>query len=317
MASGDNSVGVDYSIVVPVYCNAGELKKLHSALLTDVVQKNPEKSYEIIFVDDGSPDGSLLELLQIKEEDSAHVKIIKFSRNFGQVPAIKAGYKLASGKCVVNISADLQDPPELINEMLAHFFEKGIEVVICHRIAREESVMRSLTSKISYKLIKKLSFPDMPEGGFDFVLLSARVRDVVLNLHEANPFWQAQILWSGFSRIFIPYERRKREIGKSKWTLAKKLKYLIDGIMGYSYTPIRLISLLGIILALFGLSYACYIFIARLTGNITITGWAPIAILILILSGMQMVMMGVIGEYLWRVFDQVRQRQPYIIEKIY
>jgi len=308
----------DYSIVIPVFFNEGTLKKTYRILREKVMAQNPGKTCEVIFVDDGSGDRSLEELVQLKKEyPEENIKIIKFTRNFGQVAAIRAGYQLAKGKCVINISADLQDPPELINQMLNHFFNDNYEVVVCTRESRDESFLKRKASRLFYGIIKKLSFANMPPGGFDFVLISDKVKTIILDRPEANPFWQGQILWPGYSVKFIPYKRQKREIGASRWTLSKKVKYLIDSMMSYSYFPLRLISVTGILLALGGFLYALIIFFAKIFGNITITGWAPLMIVVLVLSGIQMLMLGVIGEYLWRTLDQVRNRAPYIIEKVY
>lgn len=312
----DNTI-IDYSIVIPVFYNEGTLKRTFNIIQDEVVQKNKEMSWELIFIDDGSGDGSLKEILALRDENPhAKIKIIKFMRNFGQVSAIAAGYQIAKGKCIINISADLQDPPELINQMLDYFYNDQYEVVVCTRESREESFFTRKTSSIFYSIMKKLSFANMPVGGFDFVLISAKVKDVILSCTEANPFWQGQILWPGYKVKFVSYKRRKREVGISRWTFSKKIKYLIDGIMSYSYFPLRLISSTGIILSMVGFLYAVIIFVLRILGNIP-TGWAPLMIVILVLSGVQMIMLGVIGEYLWRTLDQVRNRPPYVIEKIY
>lgn len=315
-----NTIGrsVDYSIVIPVFFNQGTLKKTYHTLREEVITRNPDRTCEVIFVDDGSRDGSLEELVQLKEAyPKENIKIIKFTRNFGQVAAIKAGYQMATGKCVINISADLQDPPGLINQMLDHFYNDNYEVVVCTRESRDEAYLKRKTSRMFYGIIKRLSFTNMPIGGFDFVLISNKVKTIILDRPESNPFWQGQVLWPGYSVKFIPYQRRKREIGRSRWTFSRKVKYLIDGVMSYSYFPLRLISITGILVALGGFIYAAIIFFARLFGNIRITGWAPLMIVVLMLSGIQMLMLGVIGEYLWRTLDQVRNRPPYIIEKIY
>jgi dolichol-phosphate mannosyltransferase len=308
---------LDVSVVIPVYCNQGSLTKIYRCLRQDVIDKWPDMSYEIIFVDDGSTDDSLAELKTIKEQDSKHIRIVKFSRNFGQVAAILAGYRTAKGKCVVNISADLQDPPALINEMLTYHFDEKYEIVICERQSRDDSFFDRKTSNVFYKIMKKLCFPRMPRGGFDFVLLGKRVKDIILQNVEANPFWQGQILWTGFEIKFIQYKRRKRETGKSKWTFSRKIKYLLDGILGYSYFPLRLMSMSGMFIAFIGFVYAAVIFFARIFGKVPVKGWAPIMIVILVLFGIQMFMLGVIGEYMWRTLDQVRNRPQYIIEEIY
>ncbi len=308
---------IDYSIIIPVYFNEGTLKQTMQIIETEVMAKNPGRSGEVIFIDDGSGDNSLAELLEIRESHPGVVKVIKFSRNFGQYFAKLAGHKIARGKCMISISADLQDPPELINSMLDHFFEEGYEVVAGTRAARGDSFYRRITSNFFYYILKKLVFKDLPLGGFDYHLVSRRVAEVIIAAKEANPFFQGQILWTGFKIKFLPYTRAKREVGKSRWTFRRKLKLLIDAVMSYSYWPIRVMSVFGLILSALGFLWAAVIFVGRLIGSTPVKGWAPMMIMILVLSGFQMVMLGIIGEYLWRTLDQVRNRQRYIIDKVF
>jgi glycosyltransferase involved in cell wall biosynthesis len=308
---------IDYSIIIPVYYNEGSIEKTFNILQDKVISINKDLRCEIIFVDDGSKDNSLNEIQALKEKHPDLIKIIKFTRNFGQVSAIYAGYQYAQGRCLINISADLQDPPELINEMINYHFGDGYEIVICTRESREDSYFKRKTSDIFYNLIKKLSFPNMPSGGFDFVLISGKIKNIILEKREANPFWQGQLLWTGYRTKFIPYKRIERTSGKSRWTFSKKIKYLIDGVTSYSYFPVRLMSVVGSLVAFVGFLYAIFIILARIFGNVVPYGWAPIMVMILVLSGIQMLMIGVVGEYLWRVLDQVRNRQPYIIERVY
>jgi len=308
---------IDYSIIIPVYCNQEELRKTYQAIMTMVVEYNPSRSYEIIFIDDGSVDSSFENMMELKKLNPQNVKIIKFTRNFGQVSAIRAGVEHSRGRCVVNISADLQDPPDLINNMLEYHFKDGVEIVVCKRDSREESFFRRKTSKLFYKIMNKLSFPNMPEGGFDFFLIGSKVKEALIKSKEMNPFLQGQILWTGYPVKFIPYQRKKRETGSSKWTFGMKIKYLIDGVMAYSYVPLRFMTVLGMIISGLGFLYACVIFFTKIFGGIPIKGWAPIMIVVLILSGFQMLMLGVIGEYVWRTLEQVRRRDHYVIEKIY
>ena len=311
-----NETLIDYSIIIPVYYNEGSLRKTFDILKKKVIDSNTDLSCEIIFIDDGSGDSSFNELYELWQENRDLIKIIRFSRNFGQPQAIMAGYRHAKGKCLINISADLQDPPELINEMLHSHFREKFEIVICTREARDESFFRRVTSQLFYIIMKKLSFPNMPGKGFDFVLLSDRVKKIILQAQEVNAFFQGQILWTGFSIKFIPYIRRRREIGKSRWTFGKKIKYLIDGVLSYSYFPIRMMSIIGGLTAFMGFGYALVIVISWFIADVPFKGWAPIMIAILILSGIQMLMIGIVGEYLWRTLDQVRGRQCYIIERI-
>lgn len=308
---------VDYSIIIPVYCNQGTLIEIYNKIRSDVTSHHKSKEYEIIFIDDGSYDSSFDELLELKNKDPERIKLIKFTRNFGQVSAIIAGYKYSKGNCIINISADLQDPPRLISDMLNYYYNEKYEMVICYRISRDEPFLRRLTSKIFYKIIKKLSFPNMPVGGFDFVLISSKVKDYILDNLEANSFLQGQILWGGHTAKFIPYKREIRKIGESKWGFGKKIKYLIDGVASYSYFPLRAMSITGIIVSLFGFLYAITIVLFKLFGKIPVKGWTPIMVIVLVLSGIQMLMLGIVGEYLWRALDQIRGRSLYIIDKIY
>jgi len=245
----------DYSIIIPVYYNERSLRITLDKLKENVIDPYG-KTCEIIFVDDGSGDNSLNELLVLREENPQLVKIIKLSRNFGQVYARIAGYEYASGKCLIHHTADLQDPPKLICTMLDYFFKENYDIVICNRSSRDEPAFRRFTSKIFYTAIKKLSFSNMPTGGFDFHLISEKVKNIILKNQEANPFFQGQVLWTGLPTKFIPYKREKRTIGKSRWTLGKKIKLLIDGILGYTFFPLRLMAVVGFVVAFLGFVYA-------------------------------------------------------------
>lgn len=307
---------MDCSVVIPVYYNEGSLKPTFLKIKKQLDENNYVNIYEVIFIDDGSGDHSYKELTELKNEFPQLVKLVKFTRNFGQLAAIKAGYQYAKGKCVINISADLQDPPELIDQMIQLHFSEKYQVVICSREDRDEGWFRKKTSKLFYAIIRRLIFKNMPPGGFDFTLVGKRVVDTFMHSNEANYFWQGQILWTGFPVKFIPYKRLKREIGTSRWTFSKKIKYLLDGVMAYSYFPLRFMTVFGIILFLGGLLYALLIVLMYFLGDIPFKGWAPIMILILVLSGIQMLMLGIIGEYLWRTLDQVRARPQYVIEEV-
>lgn len=302
------------SIVIPVYHNAGSIQLTYNRILCVIENNKKIRDFEIIFVEDGSKDDSFSEILELANANS-HVKALKFSRNFGQVPAIYAGYKISTGDIIITLSADLQDPPELITQMIEQYTSSGSEIVICSRKDRDETYFRKATSAFFYAVMRKLSFENMPDGGFDFVLISRKVVLQLLSLNEANIFWQGQILWSGFPITFIPYTRQKREIGKSRWTFGKKIKYLIDGVMGYSFAPIRFITLLGLIIFLVGVIYSCFILYNYFQGESPFNGWTPLMMVSLLLGGFQLLVLGIIGEYVWRTLDQVRNRPLYIIEK--
>jgi glycosyltransferase involved in cell wall biosynthesis len=297
------------SFVIPVFRNEGSIISTHEKLAALLIPLQIEP--EFIFVNDGSDDNSIEELLALHDRDSG-VKVISFSRNFGQVAAIIAGLKEVSGDAVVIMSADLQEPIELIDEMITKW-EAGNEIVIGHRMDREDGFIANKASSIFYKLMKYVN-PKMPKGGFDFMLIDKKALQVLNQIDERNRFFQGDILWLGFNTAFIPYTRLKRTIGKSQWTLAKKLKYFIDGLLNTSYVPIRLMSLLGICFSFFGFIYALIIAYSRFVHKTPFTGWAPIMILILIIGGLIMLMLGIIGEYVWRTYDETRKRPLYIIK---
>ena len=306
---------IDYSVVIPVYQNEGSLDEIFESLKKNVIDRNPQYSAEVIFVDDGSTDKSFQTLTKLYETYPELIVIIKLTRNFGTYPAIIAGFEQATGKCIINLSADLQEPPELINDMLKYHFKENYNIVICNRESRDDGIYTRITSKIFYGIIKKLCFPNLPIGGFDYSLISDRVKDEILRNLEADFFLQGKILWSGYNIKYIPYKRGKRESGKSQWTFSKKIKWFIDSLMSYSFFPIRFMSAFGIILSFIGFLYAIVVFIERVYGGV-IDQRAPIVILILILSGFQILMLGVIGEYVWRTLSQVRNRPKYLIDEI-
>lgn len=307
---------IDYSIVIPVYFNEGCLEFTMQSVREKVIARNPGYGCEVIFVDDGSGDGSLKELLKIQQENAGVVKVIKLTRNFGQVNALVAGFSHSKGRCIVAMSADGQDPTGLINDMLKAFFHEGYEVVICTRSGRDESMYRTLTSRLFYALMRKLTFPDMPRGGFDFVLMGRRAMQVFLRNMDANPFFQGQILWMGFKTKFIEYRRHERVAGVSRWTLGRKITYLIDGVLAYSFTPIRLCSIAGSVLALLGFIYALVVLCSFLLFGNPIKGWAPIIIVVLLIGGFQLLMQGIIGEYTWRTLAQARKRDLYVVDQV-
>ncbi len=307
----------DYSIVIPVYYNEGLLKATCAAIQSEVVEKNPGLRGEIIFVDDGSGDGSFEELMELYAAYPELVKVIKLTRNFGQVNALQAGFRQARGKCAVAMSADGQDPAELITAMLAGYFQEGYEVVLCARAGRDESGYRRVTSRIFYGMMRRLSFPGIPAGGFDFVLLGRQALQSYLEQREAHPFFQGQILYMGYKTKVIPYQRLQRKSGRSRWTFGKKLTYLLDGVLNYSFFPIRLMSVIGLLSATLGFLYAMIVLVSKLAWGNPVQGWTPLMIVVLVMGGVQMAMLGLIGEYLWRTFAQVQNRPGYYIEAIY
>jgi dolichol-phosphate mannosyltransferase len=300
------------SYVIPVYHNEGSIELTWAAIRDLFATSLPEHDYEIVFVNDGSKDGSHAEMLRVSAQDP-RVRSISFTRNFGQLSATLAGFDAASGDAVINMSADMQDPVELTAEMIRKW-EQGNEVVIAHRADREDNFTSSMFSRIVYGILR-MSNPNMPAGGFDFTLMSRRALTLFMSMKGRHRFFQGDVLWAGFPTAYIPYVRRKREIGKSQYNFSKKLKLAFDFIIDGSYLPIRLMSLSGTVLAMLGLCYAVVIAVSRLFDLTPFSGWAPIMVAILVVGGMIMLMLGVIGEYLWRILDEIRAKPMYIVRE--
>lgn len=300
------------SIIVPVYFNEENLPLFYPQL-KKFIDESKRFDYEIVFVDDGSGDNSYAELLKLRSLDE-RIKVIKLSRNFGSHTAILAGLSHCTGDCATMISADLQDPPEIIIQMFDKWLE-GNRVVLAVRADREESFVQKAFSNTYYRLMKKFALKEMPSGGFDCFLIDRKVINILEQLEEKNTSIMGQILWCGFNPAQIHYVRRKREVGKSRWTLSKKIKLFIDSFMAFSYFPIRFISTLGSIIATAGFVYGIFIILDRLINGVVIQGWTSLMVMMLFLFGVNMLMLGVLGEYLWRNFDETRKRPTFIIDE--
>lgn len=298
------------SIIIPVYFNEKNISVTYQKLAEEVLPHLPD--YELIFIDDGSKDDSYQETLKLRAVNSK-VKIIKLSRNFGQHTAIYAGLEHITGDCAVVISADLQDPPVLILQLFEKYLE-GNKVVLAVRQERDESFSQKLFASMYYKLMKRYAIKDMPLGGFDCFLADKQVIDVLTKIEEKNTSLFAQILWLGFKRAEIYYVRQSREIGKSGWTFSKKFKLILDSVLAFSYVPIRAISLVGLLDCIFSLIYAVYVIFQKLTFGAN-AGWSSLMVAIMFTSGVQMLTLGIIGEYLWRNFDASRKRPLYVLDE--
>lgn len=310
------SARLDYTVVLPVYYNEESLLPVFEKLKAVVRSLRPRLRGGLLYVDDGSGDRSFEVLRQIHANGEIPVTLVKLSRNFGQVMAIRAGIAHCDSTATIVMSADGQDPPELIPQMLAKHFDDKNEVVVCTRANREEGVYRTWTSRVFYGLMRRLCFQDMPMGGFDCFLLGPAAQQAFRQEQELQPFLQGQVLQLGFSRASISYTRLKREHGRSRWTLGKKTAYFFDGLMNYSFFPIRAVSYLGIALACAGLLYAAIVLAAKVLVGNPVKGWTPLMVMILVLGGAQMLTLGVFGEYLWRILVQVQRRSPYLVETI-
>ena len=303
-----------FSIVIPVYYN--ELNIPHTVprlqKLQDILT---EYDLEFVMVDDGSQDASLQLLLEAREQDG-RIKVVKLSKNNGSMAAIQAGLTVATGDCVGIISADLQDPPELFGDMIAAW-EHGKKVVLAVRSDREESLSQKLFSNGYYALMRKFAIPDYPAGGFDFVLLDRQIVNELNQVKAKNTNIMSLIFWLGHERAVLPYVRQKREYGKSRWTFSKKVKLFIDTFVSFSYVPIRAMSFIGVCVAMLGFLYGIFVAFSRMFFGTAVEGWSAIIVILTFGLGMIMLMLGIIGEYLWRILDESRNRPAYIIDELY
>jgi len=303
------------SIVVPVYFNEKNLPETIPKLLK--LRENL-KNYqlELIFVDDGSKDNSFEILLEFKKKYPDIIKVVKLTRNFGAPAAAQAGIKYATGDCIGKINADLQDPPELFVNMI-EYWEKGSKAIFAIRKDRKDSLPSKIVAKVFYSLLRRHAISDYPKGGFDFFLIDRKVANEFNKIHEKNTNINALIFWLGFDYVTIPYTRKERDKGKSTWTINKKIKYFTDTFIGFSYFPIKILFYLGIVFALSSFSYGAFALYNWIIGKTEVEGWTTIIIILTLTSGIQMMMIGILGEYLWRTLDEVRKRPGYLVDDVY
>lgn len=299
------------SIIVPVYYNADTLELLYADMKEKILHKLGD--YEIVFVDDGSGDDSWRIMNEIRLGDE-NVKCVKLSRNFGEHAAILAGLSRCSGDCAVTKQADLQEDSELILE-LYESWKRGNKVVYAVREERDDPALKKFFANIYYTIVRKFIDKNMPRGGFDCYLLDRQVIEVLLGMEEKNSSLTLQVLWVGFSPDLVYFHRKEREIGKSRWTFAKKFKLVMDSMMSFSYFPIRFMSTVGIICAIIAFIWIIEVIVERLVVGTPIAGWASLMCLVLFSTGLILLMLGILGEYLWRTLDAGRKRPPFIIDE--
>jgi dolichol-phosphate mannosyltransferase len=300
------------SIVTPAYNEARNLPLLYERLCRTM--ETVDADWEWLVVDDHSTDDTFDVVCQAAERDS-RVTGLRFSRNFGAHTALACGLNMAHGDCVAALAGDLQDPPETIPALFAHW-TNGIPVVWAVRHQRKgETAATKGFSRLYYWLMRSVvGMKEMPATGADFFLLDRRVVDAFAQFREAHVSILALITWLGFRQISVPYDKEARIHGRSGWSLKKKLKLVVDSVTSFSYVPIRFMSYLGFCIAFLGFCYAGFVVFNALHGQ-PVEGWSSMIVVVLLLGGAQMLMMGVLGEYLWRALDEARRRPRYIIEK--
>lgn len=299
------------SIIIPIYYNEQNLEPLYDDLKKKVLDVI-DYDYEIVMVNDGSKDDSYSVMKKLREKDE-NIKIYSLSRNFGSHAACLCGLSKSTGDCAVIKAADLQEPSELILEMVESW-KSGNNVVLACRKDRDESISQKFFANAYYWTVRKTALKNMPKNGFDVYLVDRKVIDVLTSLDETNSSLTCQILWSGFKTGQVYYERKAREIGKSRWTLRKKIRLVTDTLFSFSTLPIKIVSVIGS-LSIFGaLIWALFILLEKINNNINIEGWTASILFSLFSFGIIMLSLGIIGEYVWRMFDSSRGRPPFIIE---
>jgi polyisoprenyl-phosphate glycosyltransferase len=303
------------SVVVPVYFNSGSLPHLF-ARLTDVEAQLATRGVglQLIFVDDGSRDDSLARLLEFKKTRPA-TTVVKLTRNFGAVHCSKTGFQFVTGDAFMIVAADLQDPPELILQMVDRWLA-GAKFVICERSHRDDPFVSKVYSRIYYWLLKLLVLRDYPEGGYDMALMDKAMLPHMVNSAK-SVFTPLLAYWLGYTPEVIHYHRPAREHGKSGWTFRKKFNAFLDVMLGFSITPIRAISGIGALTAFLSIAYGASVVLHALFNRIPVEGFATVVALITFLLGIIILMLGVIGEYLWRIFEETNKRPETVIEQVW
>lgn len=304
--------GPTHSVVVPVYNEVEGIDAFHERC--SAVMRSIGDSYEVLYVDDGSTDGSWDALVMLSQSDP-HVRLIRFSRNFGHQTAISAGIEHASGDTVTVIDADLQDPPEVIAEFVRKWRE-GADIVYGVRTERRgETRFKLLTARAFYRLMRALSDVAMPVDAGDFRLLSRRAADALVSMPEHHRYVRGMVAWLGFEAVPVEYVRDARFAGVTKYPLSKMVRFAADGILAFSVRPLRLATWIGLAVSFAAFVTAIALVVMRLAGGVVVQGWTSTAVLILLLSGVQLLTIGALGEYIGRIYTEVRGRPLYLVRE--
>jgi dolichol-phosphate mannosyltransferase len=303
---------MEISIVVPLYNEEKNIRLMHDRLVSSILKIT--SNFEIIYVNDGSNDNSFLELLKLSNEDE-RVKYINFSRNFGHQIAVTAGLDYSKGAAVVIIDGDLQDPPEVIPEMYA-MYKEGFEVVYGQRLIRKgESFLKKITAKYFYRILKKITNINIPVDTGDFRLIDRKIVNDLKNMPEQNKFLRGQIAWLGYRQTSIFFERDERKFGETGYPFSKMLKFALDGITGFSDVPLQFVTKTGIFISFISFLVILYAIFSHFILERTITGWTSLIISSMFIGGVQLISVGIIGEYISRINKNVQNRPLYIVSE--
>lgn len=302
------------SIVIPFLNEAENLPALY-ARLTAVARTLDGVDTELVMVDDGSTDGSAEIVAGLATATGPDIRLVRLSRNFGSYAALPAGVTHATGDAIAFLSADLQDPPEIIGDLVDRW-RQGYEVVFATRSHRHDPAIGKVFSRLYYRLMRRYAVAQMPPGGTDLCLVDRKVVDSLGDLQEKNSNLFVLLMWAGFRQCTVEYERGPRVAGRSKWTFSQKLKLFVDSFFSFSFFPIRMISTIGAVLSVLGLLYALFVIVQAVGWGVGVQGWSSLMAVVLLVSGVQLLMLGVISEYLWRSFDAARGRPTYIVRDV-
>lgn len=304
---------IEFSIVVPVYNEQDNIAELYRRL-AEMMAKLGEP-WELILVDDGSRDRSLELLKALQMHDPVHVRVISLARNFGQQRAISAGLDYARGRAVIVMDGDLQDPPEVIPRFVDRWRE-GFQVVYAIREKRKEHVLKRMTYRSFYLILRAISRTDIPLDSGDFCLMDRCVVDVLTSLPERNRFVRGLRSWVGFRQVGLAYERDARFGGNPKYTFKRLVSLALDGLISFSYLPLRLATMLGFGVSALSLLAAAYFLVIKLTRGLQPPGFATLVVLLLFLGGVQLITIGVIGEYIGHILEEVKSRPAYVVQQV-
>lgn len=299
------------SVIVTIYKNEKNIIPFYEDFCKNIAPFIEE--YEIVMVNDNSPDNSWDIMKEIALKDS-NVKIIKLIRNFGAVAASFTGLQYATGDCATIKAADLQEPSSLILEMYSKW-KGGAKSVIAVRESRQDPVISKLFSNMYYFLARKMITSEMPQGGFDTYLIDRSIINHLTAQNDNNSPITLQLLWMGCGKEIVYYERLERKIGKSSWTFSKKMKLFVDSFIGFSYVPIRVMTVVGLVYAVIALIYAVHMAIAGMAGKVEVQGYTTLVVILSFSAGLIMFSLGVLGEYIWRTLDASRNRPISIVEE--
>ncbi len=298
-----------YTIVIPIYNEEQTLPALHERLMTTL--SGLDQPFEVILVDDGSRDRSYPLMLKIHEKDP-RMKVLRLSRNFGHQVAISAGMDMAEGEAVILMDGDLQDPPELLPQMIAHW-RNGYDVVYTVKKSRRESALKRFAFRSFYRVLHSLSSIDIPLDAGNFSLLDRRVVDVLRSMPERNRYISGMRAWTGFQQIALEYDRGARFAGEPQMSLGRLIRLALDGIFSFSDIPLQMAIYLGLVSACVSFAGGLFVLYAKLFTDKAILGWASTIISITFVGGMILLTLGVIGEYISRIYEEVKRRPLYVI----